>query len=104
MYHSDAYVIDPFGQLFSCINAIGNSAFRQTSFTNYEEASFDFARRQRIESDGLLTKHCRDCKFLPVCEGGCTYLNEEVQKWCPRWSFEHNERRVLKEHLLEGVE
>lgn len=104
MYHSDAYFIDPFGQLFSCINAIGNSAFRQTSFTNYEESSFDFARSQRIESDGLLTKHCRDCKFLPVCEGGCTYLNEEVQKWCPRWSFEHNERRVLKEHLLEGVE
>lgn len=104
MYNSDTFFIDPFGEVSSCINAIGNPRYKQSTFINHGLVSFDFARSKRIESEGLLSSYCKLCKFLPICEGSCTYLNETVKKRCPRWSLEHNERRILQEHLIKGLE
>ena len=93
--------VDPQGYVWSCINGVGLSPYREGPFANRNSWEWKLARARRLESVAPAFPMCKTCKFLPVCGGGCAYRNESIHPTCLRSIFENNELRILKEHLAK---
>lgn len=101
MYNDSTYIVDPQGYVWSCINGVGLSPYREGPFANRNSWEWKLARARRLESVAPAFPMCKTCKFLPVCGGGCAYRNESIHPTCLRSIFENNELRILKEHLAK---
>ena len=88
--------VDPQGYVWSCINGVGLSPYREGPFANRNSWEWKLARARRLESVAPAFPMCKTCKFLPVCGGGCAYRNESIHPTCLRSIFENNELRILK--------
>ncbi|MFA5986674.1 MAG: radical SAM protein [Parcubacteria group bacterium] len=64
--------IDPFGDLYTCLNYVGNTEHRfgnigdGTANPNFNHVYYDWMSRNPLDLDG-----CNNCKLLPICAGGC---------------------------------
>lgn len=101
MYNDSTYIVDPQGCVWSCINGVGLSPYREGAFANRDSWTWKLSRARRLESVAPVFPMCKACKFLPVCGGGCTYRNESIHPTCFRSIFENNEVKILREHLAK---
>lgn len=62
----DSFVVDPAGNLFKCWNSVGRG---DESIGHV--ASYTAAPNRWLQFDPTEDLECRDCKFLPICLGGC---------------------------------
>ncbi len=69
-----AYLIDPEGYLYNCWNDIGDKEKRTGSIFDDEKANYNLEYfMEYMLFDPTDTEQCHDCKFLPICMGGCPY-------------------------------
>ena len=67
--NSASLVVAPNGDLFKCWTDIGKKEY---CIGNLSEKRFDVFKSIRyIKYDATRDEKCRDCKFLPICMGGC---------------------------------
>lgn len=98
MFGHNTFIIGADEMLYSCINGVGQERYRIGRISNW--ADRDFQARRRAWLDFANRKSCcSSCRFLPVCNGGCEYLNNLHGFDCPKKSFEANEEAVLITHL-----
>ncbi len=71
----NAYIIDPYLDVYSCWVMIGIEKYRIGKITKKGEftpTSFYYKARGR---DALEFEECKNCKLLPICMGGCAFAS-----------------------------
>ncbi len=71
----NCFVIGADGLIYRCWNEIGikgRSIGQITDDLRLDKRTFDYMLYDPTEDE-----QCRDCKFLPVCMGGCPYLRQQ---------------------------
>ena len=76
--HENSYVIDHQGNLYRCVNDLGNlyMSFGKIGNSKKEEKMRVIAKY--LGRDPFTELECKDCVYLPLCYGGCVY--EYVEK------------------------
>jgi len=94
----NSYVVTPAGILFKCWN--------ETSFD--EEKSVGNLLNKKMEPihirnltrylnwDPFSIKKCVNCKFLPICGGGCPYFSLNSMDSCTTWKYHLKEMLKLR--------
>lgn len=108
---TNAYVIDPDGDMYKCWSEIGDKLSRIGNITDFNQRG----KSERMREIRWLTwepfeyEDCLTCKMLPICMGGCSYRAMFVNKDradCREWkySLEHYVRaRYRREKKLNQV-
>lgn len=73
-----AWIVDPFGYRYKCVAQVGVPEFAVGSVLSEQDA----ATRQHwtdramafVHRSGATIERCRQCEFMPGCDGGCAYL------------------------------
>lgn len=105
-----SFVVDPEGNIYKCWNDTGNVERRIGNIKD------DKIKYNQIFLDYLLWspfdyEKCRECKYLPLCMGGCPYdglrLGEpECEKWIynlkevlkVRYNIDYNEKQKMAQN------
>lgn len=91
---NNSYVIDAQGDLYKCWNEIGN---RENSIGSVFDTSIDLNKNltRWLVYDIINDTECMNCKFLPLCMGGC-----------PDFKIQGNEKKCspIKENAEEMIE
>lgn len=92
----NGWVVDEKGNLYKCWNDIG---ILEKSFGNINLGELYIQRTDLIDDyssfEPMRYEECRDCKMLPVCEGGCPNCRMEGHRICEQKKF------YIQEYLLE---
>ena len=65
------YIFDPFGDMYSCPRAVGDTTFSIGRFV--PELKFTKAYEAWFNRDVLSIPRCRECELALLCGGGCAY-------------------------------
>jgi uncharacterized protein len=91
----NAFVIDPWGNLYKCWNTIGDERRRVGHVSQVVTLNAEHVRW--LVTSPFKYETCRRCPILPICMGGCPYntLVENVENVprCERWRY--NLRDIL---------
>jgi uncharacterized protein len=71
----NSYTIDSFGDIYPCPGFVGLKQFKQGSVFNGLE-SLNYSQRNQPSP----WRECVDCKYLPICQGGCRMCNYITKK------------------------
>lgn len=77
----DAYVIDPDGYVYKCISKVGQ---KECSIGNVKEM---FDAKAHLKVNPFESEMCTECKYFPICKGGCLMNNQGEYKECNIWKF-----------------
>jgi len=71
----NSYVIDPFGDLYKCTSLLEKKHSIGSLNKDGTIPKFKWPYYDMMSRDPTSIKACRDCKFLPLCGGGCPALS-----------------------------
>lgn len=91
-------VISPNGTLYKCCNDIGIEGEEIGNILNVEAIKHSKILFDYLLYDPTEDEHCRDCKILPICMGGC-FKSRGGEKGQRCSSLKYN----LKEYLIENA-
>jgi uncharacterized protein len=94
-----AYNIDPNLNLYKCWNEFSDESKMIGNLCSNEKTEQNRAHeRKYILWDPITSNKCKNCKYLPLCMGGCPYLGMKVRKnQCDKWKF------IIKNMIKEYV-
>lgn len=96
---SNAFVIDPEGALYKCWADVGKKT-RSIGTLVDGVTNYDIVSQFLIGSDKFADQKCRECTYLPVCDGGCNlYRVGYLEKQIP-----YNVCQINDEGLIKFVE
>lgn len=103
----NSFVVDNHGQLFRCWNHVGNTKKSCGNIADFDQAPLRDNYLSWIEWNPLRHEKCRECKYLPLCMGGCSDArrnSEDGQPVCG--TVKYNLDKVLKYYYeqLKGGE
>ncbi len=80
-----SFVVDPYGNFHKCWNTVGmeNEAVGKIG----ESPNMNAVLLKWLSWDPFEDRECRDCKFLPICMGGCPYLLRTQERNCDPWKY-----------------
>jgi uncharacterized protein len=97
----NAFVVDPLGNLHKCWNTIGDPA--EIVGHVGESVKMNPRHSQWLSVSPFKFDHCRNCRMLPICAGGCPYglvVRAEAEPRCERWK--HNLLEMLHLKYLQS--
>lgn len=98
----NAFAIDPSGELFKCITAVGQPDRCVGAIDREGELVFNDHYYQYVARDPTKLDDCRSCNLLPLCGGGCpTSAYEESGSYERSWCG--NSRSVLSSRIDNAV-
>ena len=65
--HQGSFIIDPLGNLFKCTITINDEKTKVGTIFDGFEANREYFKWV----NPILPEECNECKFLPICQGGC---------------------------------
>lgn len=97
--NNNAVVIDADGFIYKCWMDVGNSKYavanvKDNDFQN-EQLLYQYVLHEAMEEE-----ECRNCKFLPICLGGCPRMRVNGERDCT--AFKHTLRRYM-DYLPESM-
>lgn len=69
--HDDSCVIDHKGYVYKCVNDVGHPAWAVCNVNGDYTAKNPRVVAKYLGRDPFNEEPCRECKFLPLCYGGC---------------------------------
>ncbi|MES5135177.1 SPASM domain-containing protein [Prevotella amnii] len=74
-----AYVIDPNGYIYKCWADVG---IKGRAIGNLDEGlkNFDIISEFVLGSDKFSDPKCSNCKYIPICDGGCNLYRIKSKK------------------------
>ena len=82
IYNEDYYVVYPDGTLYKCEHDIGNRSKAFGLIKQNEEIDLLYKKELETSATHFSFSDCMDCKYLPICQGGCphfaTYNNKSL--------------------------
>lgn len=86
----DSYVIDPYGWVYKCISLVGQ---KDRSIGNVLTR---FNKNAHTVRSQFMSRKCSECRYFPVCKGGCLLNNSDNSSECNIWKY-ITEELVLRE-------
>lgn len=80
-----ALLIDPHGNLHKCWNTVGVEEEKVGKIG--EPLKMDPILVKWLSWDPFEKKECGECKFLPICMGGCPYFLRTREMNCNSWKY-----------------
>lgn len=108
--NEDAEMYDSYGYIYDCSETSYSSVYDGSEFIlgNLSHTENKEVKRSSLlnyindQINGKYSK-CKECKFFPLCGGGCAKAMTEGTPRCP--SFIYNiEKRMLLDYLLKNIE
>lgn len=94
--HCNSWVIDPYGDLYKCWIDIGISERKMGSIKDSHISNPNLSlRNEYLLYDPTEDSRCSECKFLPLCMGGCPRNRMENLKICAEYKYN------LEDYLAE---
>lgn len=81
----NSLVIDPRGDFHKCWNTVGEESEAVGSLS--EPMKMNSILIKWLSWDPFENRECRECRFLPICMGGCPYLLRTRSKNCDPWKY-----------------
>lgn len=79
----NTFAIDPEGYVYKCWEVIGD---KEEALFNVSNPEFINEKQLNwINWDPKNDEECNDCKFLPICNGGCVLSSMKGKKECTYW-------------------
>ncbi|OPY54911.1 MAG: pyrroloquinoline quinone biosynthesis protein PqqE [Methanosaeta sp. PtaU1.Bin112] len=75
--YSGLYIIDPLGDVYKCISAVGKKE-HAVGTAKDGEILLDYGYYDFMTRDPLEISECRDCVYLPICGGGCPHMANRI--------------------------
>lgn len=97
MTQSNYYIINPEGEIYSCINAIENDNYLISDKSSDVETLQEKKINNFNEKINSLSFECKNCEILPICFGGCDYQNTINGFKCNKDFILKNEVGIIKE-------
>ena len=96
--HINSFVIDPKGTLYRCWHDLG---IEELSVGSVIDDSPRNSNRlfQFMTNDITVLEECSECKFLPICLGGCPNMSNTNDKKCCQEKF--TLERFLQSYIKE---
>lgn len=91
----DSLIIDPLGYMYRCLVEIGDTKHSYGNVLNYSEDDNESINNLKyLMNSPFDRKECTNCKFLPLCMGGCAYytLKNKNELDCPHWKFDFEDK------------
>lgn len=76
--YANSFVIDPLGNLYKCWNQIGVEKHKCGSIFDID--GVPSTKFMKCVSWNPIKGECENCKFLPVCMGGCPDLSSQLEE------------------------
>jgi uncharacterized protein len=101
MYRSEnCYAIDPSGNIYKCIEHLGNEQYAMGNILNKNISVLKIAK-SFFEENPFDDEECSNCKIFPICGGGCPLdrirnKNKKEKNYC---SFYKSQLSDLLPHL-----
>ena len=86
----NAYVIDPLGDVYKCISQVGRPEY---SIGNVQTGFDDCSHTRYNPFENAV---CSNCRYFPICKGGCLLNNKGQTRECNVWRF-ITESLILRE-------
>lgn len=96
MTQRNSHIIGADGNLYKCINAVGNSKYFLCDMNEYGEIDYEKKIAKFLDYK-IDRKECEDCELYPVCNGGCEYNNSINGFSCAKEQFYKNDIPLIKE-------
>lgn len=88
------FMISPRGELYKCISGMEDKKYLIGEMNEYGDHNSMVNMSKFIESENR--EECMQCKYFPVCGGGCIYRNIEKGFKCYKDEIEYNDLPVIK--------
>jgi uncharacterized protein len=108
----NSWVIDPIGNLYRCVSDIGIQDKIVSRLQDMHQEDNNQACVQFDQKAGLATEYincdatqdyiCRECKYLPLCMGGCPKSRLDNSRDCSYWKYSLDE--YIEEYIQEIVD
>lgn len=102
---SNSYIFDPFGNIYSCLEVVGDE---KEVIGHYANKIIDFKEKDRWFSRNISTiDKCSKCKYALICGGGCFAKCLErghlMEPYCDNFpiTFKYFVRKIYS-HLKDG--
>jgi len=101
----NTYIVDPTGALYKCAAMVGRKDLALGSiFDDFDSVIFSAQNISFMTADPW--KNCDDCKFLPICGGGCRTSALSANKaingvTCEKAYFEKVSTELVKNEIYE---
>lgn len=69
----NSYIVDPDNNLYKCNNEIGFTEIRVGYISGAGDAKLNNNVVKWLSWSPLEAEECKECKFLPICMGGCAF-------------------------------
>ena len=69
--YANAFVVDNGGEIYRCWNHVGNSKYSCGNVKNFGDDKLEARYLSAIQWNPIRHSKCRECKYLPICMGGC---------------------------------
>ena len=100
LFQKNNFTIGADGYLYACIEAVGTEKYRQCHVNLYNTIYYQFQQAKFSELNNVSIA-CRQCKFLPVCDGGCLYRKNNGDFVCPKKEFEQNDVEMVFDYYFK---
>ncbi len=101
-YVANSYTIDPQLNLYRCWEGIGVDLFKLGYIDEKGKPHFNERNSQWLSLDPFEIDECRNCKFLPLCMGGC--LSKSIVPWIKYGNLQTGRCVSFKHNLLKQLE
>jgi len=81
----NSFLIDPYGNFHKCWNTVGVEGEAVGKIG--EPLKMNSTLLNWLSWDPFEKGECRECKFLPICMGGCPYLSRIREVNCSTWKY-----------------
>lgn len=105
----DVYVVDPYLDIFKCWEFLGQKDKKVGHIDKNGEMTFNYEYYEQMSRDPLEFEECRDCKYLPICAGGCAaqaYFENGTyhSSLCKKRKYSHqNHMEEYVDSILEQI-
>ena len=101
----NSFVIDNEGYLYKCWNHVGRKHTSCGNLLSGESQFFNKNHLKWILRNPAKSEKCKDCKYLPICAGGCPdRMLEENEAICDTVKFNLDKVLQYYYNTLKGSE
>ncbi len=116
---NQGFVIGPEGEIYKCWDDLGIENKIVGSVYSNKNWNYDLIANYQVGASYLDDPECKECFYLPVCDGGCVYvrlqnyLNHKCKNVCTKfkdhlegileiyYELKNNTRKIKEEELLQ---
>ena len=99
----DNYTVDPYLCIYKCAGFVGQEDKKVGYIDESGEMIFNFEYYEQMSRNPLEFEECKDCKYLPICAGGCaaqSYFENSTYHSSPCRKHKH----VLQKYVESSID